>query len=107
MTQDPTDGSNPDAWRQSIPPDGMFKAVAAGYHHSCAIMADDGVACWGAGTADDDCEASEECGQSAPPPGSFVELALGAKHSCGLTTEGLVECWGSDNFGRATPPASL
>jgi len=34
-------------WGQSTPPPGVFKQVAAGYLHTCAIRVDDTLTCWG------------------------------------------------------------
>ena len=82
------------AYRQSIPPEGHFKAVSAGGAHSCGLRADGSVECWGA----------DHLGQSAAPDGSFSAVSAGGEHSCGLRTDGSVECWGYNSDGQSMPP---
>lgn len=82
-------------------------AVAAGYEHSCAVIADGKVKCWGsnsenqlgAGTA---FEAARFMVvplivEGLPPA---VSVALGGSHSCALTAHGEVHCWGGNDDGQ-------
>ena len=69
--------------------------VSAGYHHSCAVTADNNVTCWG----------SNASGQVAPPAGQYAQVSAGFLHSCGVTVDGAVLCWGTSDRGAATPPA--
>jgi hypothetical protein len=65
------------------------------------------VVCWGAGTTDDECAVTLNCGQSMPPDGLFVQLAAGTSNTCGLRGDGSLECWGSNTSERSTPPADF
>jgi len=74
----------------------LWRSVQAGsgHSHSCGVLADGTVACWGA----------NDVGQSSPPPGVFREVVTGERHSCGLRFDGEVRCWGSP--GTEQSPAS-
>ncbi|NJO18629.1 MAG: hypothetical protein HC877_23750, partial [Thioploca sp.] len=63
--------------------------------HSCAIQADNTVACWGVNQA----------GQAMPPNGTFLQISQGGQHSCGIRTDKTVACWGLDEEGQSTPPS--
>jgi alpha-tubulin suppressor-like RCC1 family protein len=79
-------------------------AVAAGWEHSCAVLNDGTVRCWGAndqgqlgdGTNEDRSEPVPVVGVSGA-----VGLTLGLEHSCAWTREGEVWCWGRNDFGQA------
>lgn len=92
-------------------------SIAVGGTHSCAILSDGSVSCWGAnswgqlgyGTPLD---VGGESTPASVPPLSFPEparsLALGFDHSCALLESGKVHCWGANFFGqlgRGTPLA--
>ena len=77
------------------PPAGSFDSVSAGGYHTCEVMGDGSVACWG----------SDYYGQATPPAGSFDSVSAGWDHTCGVRSDGSVDCWGSDESGRSTPPA--
>ncbi len=64
--------------------DPPYRAVAAGFAHTCAIGATGGVVCWG----------DDRHGQTDSPEGSFTELGAGQWHTCGLRDDGEVVCWG-------------
>jgi alpha-tubulin suppressor-like RCC1 family protein len=79
--------------------------VAAGASHTCALLDDGAVHCWGAagagvlGYVDVDALA-------APSPdavdlgGKAKQIALGEKHSCALFDDGTVRCWGANGSGQ-------
>ncbi|HEX4982726.1 MAG TPA: fibronectin type III domain-containing protein [Ilumatobacteraceae bacterium] len=87
-------------------------SVAAGRYHSCALLDDHTVKCWGAG-------ANGQLGQGGVAdlgdgPGELgdnldaIELgtgrtataiAAGWYHNCAILDDGSVKCWGSNNFG--------
>ncbi len=58
--------------------------IASGYNHTCAVLANGSVDCWGSGSF----------GLSDIPDATFSSISVGYVHTCGLTTEGSVECWG-------------
>lgn len=81
-------------------------ALALGRTHSCAILADQSVRCWG----------NNDSGQLGRLPGVIgasgtplqvdllgkkaKSIASGAKHTCVLTTDATVLCWGSNDKGQ-------
>jgi alpha-tubulin suppressor-like RCC1 family protein len=97
-------------------------ALAAGYSHTCAVLDDGSVKCWGAngsgqlGYGD----TTDRSGVPATaidlgPGRSAVELSLGSLHSCARLDDGSVKCWGAngngqlgygDTTGRLAPPAT-
>ena len=80
-----------------------YTSVSAGVLHTCGVMTDGAVACWGYGPN----------GQGTPPEGKFASVSAGGIHTCGVMTDGAVACWGSNEdgvgnlVGQATPPWSV
>jgi alpha-tubulin suppressor-like RCC1 family protein len=96
----------------SVPPvdvGGAVRQVAAGEHHSCALLDGGAVRCWGLGTngllGTND---FTSVGDDEPPvEGPLVALAepavrISARnlHSCALHASGTITCWGSGSFGQ-------
>ena len=77
-----------------------FTAVSAGEYHTCGLLTDATVVCWGA----------NDWGQSTSPTGTFASVSTFLDHTCGVKTNGQVVCWGAnensegDHMGQATPP---
>lgn len=72
---------------------GRSAAVSLGLGglHSCAILEDGRLRCWGA----------DDKGQLGPAGDTrFREIAAGVTHSCGRTTEGRTVCWGANDRGQ-------
>ena len=108
-----------------------FVSVSAGWFHTCGVMTDGSLECWGLSPAKAtpaarsfvsvsvggdhlcvvktdgsvECGGSDDHGESTPPAGSFVSISAGWDHTCGVKTNGSVECWGLDDHGESTPPA--
>jgi alpha-tubulin suppressor-like RCC1 family protein len=85
-------------------------AVAAGYHHTCALSSTGAVQCWGFngygnlgnGTTTDSSSPSAVSGLG----GGVVAIAAGDDHSCAATSGGAVQCWGYNvegELGNGTP----
>ncbi|HEX5100735.1 MAG TPA: DUF4215 domain-containing protein [Polyangiaceae bacterium] len=87
--------------------------VSVGSLHTCAILDDQSVKCWGynyygqLGQGDNQTrgDVAGELGDNLPP----VELGTGAvpmaiatgyAHTCALLTSGQVKCWGSNSYGQ-------
>lgn len=72
------------------------RSLVAGSRHSCAVLADTSVACWG--------NTWPGQGSYLPQPlegmWGVMALAAGDTLTCGLLTDGRVPCWGSDEFGQ-------
>ena len=96
------------------------KSVSVGYKHSCAILSNDRVKCWGnnvdarLGIGITTSDISQFAGDSLPyvelesatpttPPFLAKEVVAGAKHSCAITTgdEPKLYCWGNNDQGQA------
>lgn len=69
--------------------------VTAGQYHSCALLSDGSVQCWGDNTY----------GQSTDQAGPFTQISAGDLYTCGLKSDGSVHCWGSNVYGQASDQA--
>ena len=78
----------------TVPAEGTFIAVAAGFWHTCAIGADGTIACWGV----------DQSGMLDAPAGQFKAIAAGDQHNCAIRTDGTLVCWGADFLGMTDPP---
>lgn len=98
-----TDSGEADTGREdAAAPAGPVVAVACGGHHSCALLADGRVWCWGN-------NAEQQLGVPLPflsstpllidDAGDAAQLSVGYSHACVRTTRGTVRCWGSDETG--------
>jgi alpha-tubulin suppressor-like RCC1 family protein len=83
-------------------------AIAAGYRHTCALMADGGVQCWGANLNG---RLGNNTTEDSPVPVTVVEagnvpidgvvaIAVGGAHSCAQTADGRLRCWGHNGNGE-------
>ena len=109
-----------------------FKAIAAGLEHTCGMLVDGEVVCWGgvwpaktpapAGKFQSvspggghscgirpgnsvECWGGNAHGQATAPDGEFRQVSAGRVHTCGLRPSGRIECWGRDLHGATTAPA--
>ncbi len=84
-------------------------AVAAGASHTCAVLDNGALRCWGSGlqgrlgygdeetVGDDETPASRG---SVNVGGSVVGVALGTGHTCAVLESGGLRCWGAATLGR-------
>jgi len=77
----------------SSPPASLY-TVAAGDNFTCALTANQTVACWGANSA----------GQATPPSGTFTSLSAGSNFACGLRTDRTIACWGDNTYSQTLAP---
>jgi len=87
--------------------------VADGTWHSCAILENGGVKCWGGndfgqlGLGDTDARGDEsgEMGDQLPlidlgADRTATAIAAGDSHSCAILDDATVKCWGANDFGQ-------
>jgi alpha-tubulin suppressor-like RCC1 family protein len=93
------------------------KALSAGEFHTCALIADGTVRCWGhngfgqLGDGTTKSSAVPVMVQGLPDPTTNPVLAIttGYGHTCALLEDNTARCWGENNFGQlgyATPTAN-
>ena len=83
-------------------------AVSAGDEHTCAILDNGDLKCWGRdhsgqlGTPGSDVGLSSP--QSTPidfgPGRTAIAVSAGSSHTCAILDNGELKCWGSDNYGQ-------
>lgn len=74
--------------------------VAAGSDHSCALLDDGNVRCWGQATAQQ-LEPVRTDGDVFLPVGErAVQIDAGGAHTCALLASGRVACWGNNSIGQ-------
>ena len=87
------------------------RAVATGNYHSCAVLDDGSVRCWGYGTsgqlgyARTETIGDDETPGAAGPvdlgPGRTARaISAGSVHTCAVLDDGRVRCWGFGEDGR-------
>ena len=84
----------------------MVKSVAAGSTHTCALLSDDAVVCWGdnsegqigGGTPSSTKTISGTLGK--PLSGTAAHIAAGGYHTCAVLSDKSVQCWGSNSAGQ-------
>ena len=88
-------------------------AISAGANHSCAVLDDGSVKCWGwndagqLGVGDTALrgDGPGEMGSALPvvdlgPGRSATAISAGDEHSCAVLDDGSVKCWGENGFGQ-------
>jgi alpha-tubulin suppressor-like RCC1 family protein len=77
--------------------------IAAGAHHTCAVLSDGTVSCWGRG-ADGRLGNGSTANAIAPVAvsglTSVTRIAAGDFHTCALLGDGTVRCWGEGAWGQ-------
>lgn len=87
------------------------RAIAAGAAHTCAILDDGSVRCWGLGTDGRLGYGNTDSIGDNEPPGSVgpvdlgtgrtaVAITAGEQHTCAVLDDGSVRCWGLGDDGR-------
>jgi cysteine-rich repeat protein len=88
-------------------------AIAAGDHHTCALLGGGAAKCWGRndrgqlglGDTLPRGDGPGEMGDALPevelgPSGEIIAIAAGGSFTCALFFDGAIKCWGDNTFGR-------
>ena len=78
-------------------------AVALGGDHSCALLQDGSVTCWGdneKGQLGDGSAAKKHPPAKVKGLAGVIEVALGSEHTCARLDSRTVQCWGSNAAGQ-------
>ena len=83
----------------------VLTQMTSGASHSCAILDDGSVSCWGDNSngqlGDGSRSPSLEPKKSSMPLGrKAMEISAGSHHTCTMFDEGSIRCWGSNEFGQ-------
>lgn len=89
------------------------KSLVAGFHHTCALLEDGGVKCWGynddgeLGLGDKEHRGDQqgEMGENLPAVDlgtgrTALVLAAGSFHTCALLDDSSIKCWGNNFYGQ-------
>ncbi|NVB42010.1 hypothetical protein G6O69_29560 [Pseudenhygromyxa sp. WMMC2535] len=92
---------------------GAAVKLAAGSHHTCALLENHDVRCWGLNfngqlglghtnrIGDDELPSDvDPVSLGLPPDTEVVDLELGGFHTCALLSDGSVMCWGRNDYGQ-------
>ena len=90
----------------SLGTDRTAVAISAGRYHTCALLDDGSVSCWGRnffgqlgdGTTTDRNTPTQI--SSLGTDRTAVAISAGERHTCAILDDGSVSCWGSNNGGR-------
>jgi alpha-tubulin suppressor-like RCC1 family protein len=77
--------------------------LSVGYEHSCALLYDGHVACWGRndyGRLGDGTNAHRSESVNVTGIGDAVDVSAGVEHSCAVLSTGNVSCWGRNDYGQ-------
>jgi len=77
--------------------------LAAGAYHTCALLDDGSVQCWGSnfgGQLGTNNVSQSTTPITVPNVSSAISLAAGMNHTCAIVSGGAVRCWGANNLGQ-------
>ena len=92
--------------REAHLPDGITPvSVVAGYEHTCAILGDGSLRCWGRGNEGQIGDGSTRDREEPrtvylPRHRTAAAVVAGKTHTCAILDDGVMRCWGSGLFGQ-------
>ena len=94
-----------DSWTESVH-NGFEQTISAGRYHTCAILDDGSVSCWGL-NGNGQLGDGTTTGRNTPTQTSSlgtdrtpVAITAGGYHTCAILDDGSVSCWGYNGYGR-------
>lgn len=91
------------SFNSTTDPRPKVQALALNGHHSCALMRDETVKCWGdnwGGQLGNGTRSSSATPVSVLGLSDVVAVAAGYVHNCALVRDGTVACWGKNDWGQ-------
>jgi alpha-tubulin suppressor-like RCC1 family protein len=83
---------------------GITPEVKAGGSHTCALMADQTVKCFGRNTSGQQGIGAQNSGYNYPMNvlnmTTATSIGSGTDHSCALLSDGTIQCWGENEYGQ-------
>jgi hypothetical protein len=98
-------------WLVPLPAGAKAVGMDTGFAHTCVVLDDGGVACWGSND-----RFALGCAPGAEPANGVCLVDLGApavsvfcggSRSCAVLASGAVKCWGSNFFGEVSGAAGV
>lgn len=84
--------------------DPRWTDISTGERHSCGILDDHSLWCWGANDEDQLGSPSLEV-ENAPRqiPGAWRRVDAGSEHTCAIDMDHTLHCWGKNDWGQVSP----
>jgi alpha-tubulin suppressor-like RCC1 family protein len=83
--------------------------ISAGKNHTCALLKDGTVKCWGEneyGQLGDGTKINKLTPVSVKDLKDVIQISAGSNHTCALLKDGTVKCWGAGPLGDGTKKSS-
>ncbi|NDE17543.1 BspA family leucine-rich repeat surface protein, partial [bacterium] len=77
--------------------------IATGYQHTCALLTDQTVKCWGynsSGQIGDGTTTNRSTPTTVTGLANVSSIAAGESHTCAVLTDQTVKCWGGNAYGQ-------
>jgi alpha-tubulin suppressor-like RCC1 family protein len=91
----------------TLPSPGRAQAITAGTDHTCALLTDGRVSCWGSNSSGQLGTGMNTPNRSTPSApinlqgsGRAKVISAGGSHTCALHTDGTIACWGYNLYGQ-------